>query len=438
MRGVHVAVLVSIGLIAAAPISAQDPLGPVPPTQAPLLQGDLAPVSQQAVEQERGLGKTPDDIGALLRQTDQRVDALFSHSLLQPLHDVWKPLTDHLNESAGLDLGMNYTAIYQRANHVKSGSNDAAGGDYDFFGTWRLWDCDHCGPGSLVFSSESRHRLDSIPPADLDTGTIGGTIVTFGRQDFSMVQLYWEQGAPDNGFQFRLGKMDPALIWDGGRYVSSNYAFLSPAYSDTLAMPLPGAGLGLAAAVYPTKEIYIAAGLHDANGKRTTAGFDTFFGDGEYFSAVELGWTPNDGKANEGLYHLTFWTIDARQSVNKQSDRGVALTLEQQVGCDGNVVPFFRYAYAHRGINPIRQNASVGVGFEEIFGQNDDLIGTAFSWERPSDRTKRDQYVFEVFYRVWITPLTHLTPDIQVVMDPANSPTKDAVTIFGLRLRTLF
>jgi carbohydrate-selective porin OprB len=114
------------------------------------------------------------------------------------------------------------------------------------------------------------------------------------------------------------------------------------------------------------------------------------------------------------------------------------LTLEQPVGCKGDVVPFVRYAYADRGINGIRQNASVGVGFEEVFGQNYDLVGLALSWEEPADKTLRDQYIFEAFYRFHITPLTHLTPDIQVVMDPANSPTKDAVTIFGLRLRTLF
>ena len=60
------------------------------------------------------------------------------------------------------------------------------------------------------------------------------------------------------------------------------------------------------------------------------------------------------------------------------------------------------------------------------------------SWEEPSNRALRDQYVVEGFYRFYLTLHTHLTPDIQVVIDPANAPTKDAVTVFGLRLRTLF
>lgn len=81
---------------------------------------------------------------------------------------------------------------------------------------------------------------------------------------------------------------------------------------------------------------------------------------------------------------------------------------------------------------------SLGCRWWDRFHANIHPIGTAFSWEQPSDRSKRDQYVFEGFYRIWLTPLTHLTPDIQIVMDPANAPTNDAVTIFGLRLRTLF
>ena len=60
------------------------------------------------------------------------------------------------------------------------------------------------------------------------------------------------------------------------------------------------------------------------------------------------------------------------------------------------------------------------------------------AWEEPSNGTLCDQFVVETFYRFYITPHTHLTPDIQVIIDPANAPSKEAVTVFGLRLRTLY
>jgi hypothetical protein len=387
---------------------------------------------------QRQLGNVPDDIGYKLLEADEPTDAIFRRGLLNPLHRIWDCKTGCLKESIGLDLGLNYTALFQHADTTVSGPRDAGGGDLDFFGRWNLLGSDKEWPGALVFSSESRHRLENIPPADLNTGTVGGTIVGFGIQDFSLVQLYWERGSYKDGRICRIGKMDPALIYDGGRYVSANYAFFSPAFSDTQPMALPGAGLGVAGAVYPTKSTYIVAGIHDANGKRTTSGFNTFFSEGEFFTAVELGWFPNEGKPNEGMYHITFWNTDARRNAGKQSDNGLALTLEQQLGRNGKLVPFLRYALADRGINGIRENLSIGLGLDDVLGQNDDLIGLACSWQQPSNTTLRDQYVFETFYRFYITPKTHLTPEIQVVTHPANAPNKDSVTMFGLRLRTLY
>ena len=389
-------------------------------------------------ERSRQFSNVPDDVGYQLQESEQRIDAIFPSGPLSPLHDVWDEVNEHLQDSIRLDIGLNYTGLYQRADSVIRGRRDAAGGDLDFFGRWHLTGCENQWPGAIVFNSEMRHRMSGIAPADLNTGTLGGTIVSFDVQDFSLIQLYWEQGSFDDGLIVRIGEMDPSLIYDGGRYVSSNYAFLSPAFADTLPMPLPGASLGFAGAIYPTRDTYVAAGMHDANGRRTTAGFDTFFGEGEYFTAVEFGWFPNEGKENEGSYHFTLWNIDPRQNAGRRSDRGIALTMEQQVGPNGNVVPFLRYAYAHRGLNGIRQNLSLGLGFEELFGENFDIAGVAWSWAEPSNSSLRDQYTLEAFYRFMITPHTHLTPDVQVVLDPANAPNKNAVTVFGLRIRTLY
>jgi carbohydrate-selective porin OprB len=385
----------------------------------------------------RQLSNVPDDIGYQLQESAVTIDAIFPYGPLTPLHRIWDRATGHLEESVGLDLGLNYTAIYQWADTTVSGPRDAGDGDLDFFGRWNMLGCEHCSPGALVFSSETRHKYSAIAPNRLDTGTAGGTIVGFGVQDFSLQQLYWEAGSYEDRYIARIGKMDSGLIYDGGRYVSSNYAFFSPAFADTAPMSLP-TGLGVAGAIYPTDTTYILAGIHDANGKRTTSGFNTFFGEGEYFTALELGWFPFVDQPYEGLYHVTLWNIDARQNTGSPRDRGIAATIEQPLGCDGKYVPFLRYAYAHRGLNGIRQNLSFGMGIEDFFGQNDDVVGLAAAWQESSAPTSRDQYVLEAFYRFYITPHTHLSPDIQVVIDPANAPTKDAVTVFGLRFRTLY
>ena len=101
---------------------------------------------------------------------------------------------------------------------------------------------------------------------------------------------------------------------------------------------------------------------------------------------------------------------------------GVAVTLEQELGPDGNIVPFARYSYADGRTTSIRQTFAISVGLEQPFGQNFDLIGLGFSWGEPTDRTLQDQCIFEAFYRFYLTPHSHLTPDIQVIFDPAKKP----------------
>ncbi len=158
----------------------------------------------------------------------------------------------------------------------------------------------------------------------------------------------------------------------------------------------------------------------------------------EYFSALEFGVTPRFGETGAGAYHVTLWHIDERRRTNVEEGRGIALTMEQELGPSGNFVPFFRYSYADGGGTAIRQTVSVGAGIEEAFGQNSDLIGLGFSWGEPTNRALKDQYVFEAFYRFNITPYTHLTPDVQLILHPAENPDDDRILIGSLRLRTIF
>lgn len=389
--------------------------------------------------QGRQFGNTPDDIGSQLRESQEPIDSLFPFGPLTPLHKTWSRCNRRSQKSCSLDLGVNYTTVYQRAAEG-TGPRDAASDDIDFFGQWLLLGRDGGTPGLLAFSSEIRNPYHKITPSQLgaSVGSAWGTAVAFNSQDYALVQMYWEQGSEETMLRYRIGKMDPALLYDGGRYVSSNYAFLSPAFSDTLPMALPGAGLGVATAVYPTENTYVLFGVHDANGRRTTAGFDTFFDVGEYFTALEFGAYPNDGDEDRGLWHLTLWHVDAREGAGRPSDHGVALTFEQELGERRNIVPFLRYAYADQGVNPIRQNLSLGVGLEDVLGQNEDLIGVAIGWGMPSDRSLQDEYVFETFYRFHLTPDAHFTPSLQVIIDPAMAPARDSVAVLGLRLRTLF
>jgi porin len=395
---------------------------------------ESAPVTPEPI----GLGNSPDDVDNQLAESEGRYDALFPVGPLEPLHRQWEDVTRRLEQDIGLELGLNYTVLYQNADaSLSTRLSEAAVGDLDFFGRWNLVNRGDPWPGALVFFTENRHRFTDIPPSNLGgaIGSLWGTTNAFSQQDYALTQLYWEQGSREDRLVSRLGKMDPESIYDRSRYVSANEAFLNQAFSTTLAMPVPNTGLGAALAISPISKTYILGGVHDANGDKTS------FGDidkGELFTAIEFGVAPGHGKPGAGLYHVTLWHSDAREVADIPSGRGIALTLQQEIGPYGRIVPFFRYSYGEGGATPVRQAIATGVGFEEPFGQNNDLIGIGLSWGQPSDRALRDQYVLEAFYRFQVTPYTNLAPDIQVTFDPSENPAEETIVVGGIRLRTLF
>jgi porin len=415
-----VAAVIAASVLLSQPSLAQSPAAPPP-----------APV-------DPGFDNSPDNVDNQLNESDERVDSLFPIDPLQPLHRVWERVTRRLRQTIGLDLGLNYTGLYQRADKaLPRQQTEAGGGDLDFFGRWDLHNRGGRWPGALVFFTETRHRYTEIPPSDLGgaIGSLWGTTNAFTTQDYALTQLYWEQGSREDRLVYRLGKMDPDTIYDRSRYVSANEAFLSQAFSATLAMPVPNTGLGGAVAISPITNTYIVGGVHDANGAKTS------FGEiekGELFAAIELGVAPRHGKPGAGLYHVTLWHSDEREEANIPSGRGIALTLQQELGPDGDIVPFFRYSYGDGGATPVRQAIALGLGLEKPFGQNNDLIGIGFSWGQPTDSTLQDQYVLEAFYRLQVTPHTNLSPDIQVIFNPAKNPAEDSITVGSIRLRTPF
>ena len=96
------------------------------------------------------------------------------------IDDALKPWFDfksHLKEKYGLNLGIDYTALFQRSSN-DTGENIAAGGIFSIFGKWTLLGRKSNNTGSLIFLIENRHRLGTdIAPQLLgpEAGYLGST-----------------------------------------------------------------------------------------------------------------------------------------------------------------------------------------------------------------------------------------------------------------------
>ncbi len=96
-------------------------------------------------------------------------------------------------------------------------------------------------------------------------------------------------------------------------------------------------------------------------------------------------------------------------------------------------MPFLR-AGLSAGEAPLL-NASLAAGIGHYVRERSDLIGLGVSWGAPSTSGLSDQYSAELFYRVQLSPNFAITPDLQILVNPANNPFDDTVVVFGVRGR---
>jgi len=78
--------------------------------------------------------------------------------------------------------------------------------------------------------------------------------------------------------------------------------------------------------------------------------------------------------------------------------------------------------------------ASIGFEFEP---RKDQAWSFGTDWAKPSKKVSGpdldDEYVIETSYKFRIWPFLFLTPDLQLLLNPANKPDQSSRWVFGLR-----
>ena len=86
------------------------------------------------------------------------------------------------------------------------------------------------------------------------------------------------------------------------------------------------------------------------------------------------------------------------------------------------------------------RSISAGIGYHTR--KKSDVLGVGLNWSRPSEGTfgpgLDDQFTAEIYYRIQVLKVLTITPDVQLLFNPALNPTEDMIAIFGLRGRLSF
>lgn len=398
--------------------------------------GDSNDISEQPADSNKQADDTL-DVSELLEESKKRVPRQWFED--EVIMRMLRPYTDarkYLHDEYRFDVAMEHVLVYQRATGGRR-PREQSTYNFTFFGQWHISDDPNKDQGTMGFSFEERDNVTNHGVADFST-EVGSGFQTHGlrtdeRSRTALRQLWWRKKLADDKVTLTLGKLHHTAYYNRNRFAgNARTHFLSFPFSRNINRLIPQDGLGANVNIKPTDEFYVSAGFGDARADHKTSGFDTI-GDGDFFTAVELGLTPNIEGAGRGNYRFTVWHAD--ETDVSDEGYGFALSFDQDLGEDFGT--FTRYGYTEPEVTGIEHFVSGGFIVRHPWGVKEDLLGVGISWDRTGD-TEEDEFALEVFYRAQATRHLQISPSILIVFDPVESDKTEPVAVFGVRARVLF
>lgn len=356
-----------------------------------------------------------------------------------PILKPWYDLKEKANNDLDLKISPSYTLLYQAADHVipDEAHHDLFQGRADLFTDWTLFK-DGRNTGSFVFLARSGENIGTaqsfaLSPAVGDDLGIDSLQGGGENHPISVNLLYWRQSFFDDKLALYLGKIHPNQYTDLDPFNNDETTqFLGSPFDGNPSNPQLGNYSVGAAAEYKFTEVFYIHGLAmDSQGASNLPPNTTF--DGKYYEAVEVGAKPIVDGLGKGNYRLTGWHD---QQAGGGEGSGISVGFSQEIG--EGWAPFGRWGYGDPEVSGIMQLASGGIANISPFGRRGDMFGLGVSWGDPSDHTLRQEVFIETFYRLKITDSLEFSPDVELLLPPADRDAQSTVWIFGARLKATF
>ena len=357
----------------------------------------------------------------------------------------WSDWKEGLKEDKGLSFTIDYSSALLTANESLNDNDDASSGMVRFMGSWDLFKRGETYNWTFIWKIEHRHSYTDVPPKGFalsELGYVGLVTPPFSDEGFRVTNLYWQQRFADGRGSWTAGFLDSTDFLNIYLMSSPWTGFLNFAFSTgsaTIGLPNDGA-IGIAASYFVSDDVYVIGSLVDTNSDPTDIGegFNTFFGDNEYFTSIEIGFTTSPERVFLDNAHVTFWHKDRQEAANVAGGWGVAFSVSKYM--TERWMPFIRGGFADDAGTLLERSVSVGMAYQAKPGR--DLVGVAVNWGKPNEDTiapdLSNQITVELFYRMQMTKGIALTGDVQWLKDPALNSTESSIWMFNLRARFNF
>jgi len=362
-----------------------------------------------------------------------------------PEHAKWNRPGQLVNEGKGklgewgLRFDVDLAFFDQYANRVVAGRQNFGTFAWRIMGDWELFDLESSerfsgiGKGFWSWNAFGAAGLGYDPGRQTLTGNVGAVNTlnaTVFDQGGILDELFWKQVALGGKLLLLGGKIDMLYHFDTNRVANDGYSqFFSYSLVNNPSIPGPlyGGFGGVVRGNLP-KNIYVMFGVGDSSVDEAVPPWETL-DNHSWYQLLELGISPDIPVLGKGNYRLTPW----HNHLFGEDGFGVALNIDQELGRK-DVVAFFRFGYGDEDVTPVKTFVSGGVAWEAPFGRADDRVAIGVAWSDPSPAEGfRSETLVELQYTLAFSDSISITPDLQIVFDPANNPGDDVVVIPGIR-----
>jgi porin len=381
----------------------------------------------------------PEGVSQSLKRDDEEHESTFQFDGLQRALKPYFDWKRRIHDEHGVSLGLQFYALYQDASSSLDGrDSDAFGNIFRFFGNWTVFEQDDGNVGRIEWRVESRSNFGNFQaPGSLGSATGIATVVPgFAYSDdfdLDIPILNWTQGFSDGRAGYAVGRLAFDVYLDAFPFQTFSRGFINRAFILNPAMPTTGIGaIGAVVKGFVSDNIWIGAQIHDANAASGDFDWDTVQ-EGEWLKAVEIGYAPSFAERNAKRIQLTYWAKDARTLAGVSKGSGWAVSAAYKLS--DKLFPFVRIGHSDGGAGVAAESAiSTGV---EVTLRHDQIWSVGAGWAKPSRETfgpgLDNETVLETSYKFQLSQNFSITPDVQVVFNPANDPSECSVWVIGLR-----
>ena len=382
----------------------------------------------------------PESVGARLKENDAIRESRYRFDGLQNLLGPYFDWKRRVKEERGVAFGTSLYLLYQKASDSLPGQeDDALGHIFRYQGKWIVFQRDNGNSGQLAWRLESRSQIGNFQAPGSLGGATGIRTLAPGfayneKFELDVPVLSWIQHFANGRAGYAVGRLAFDVYLDAFPFQTLSKGSLnrSTIYNPTL----PTTGLGALGGVvkgFVTDNFWLGAQFYDANAVNGEFSPDTVE-EGEWIKAVEIGYTPSFAQRGTNRVQFTYWEKDARRVAGTPKGKGWAMSAASKL--NDYLFPFVRYGHSDGGGGVAAEDAfSAGV---EVAQDKGDIWTIALGWANPSSKTfgsgLDDETLIETSYKFQLSRNLSLTPNLQLVFNPAGNPGESSIWVFGLRV----